>query len=51
MKVNRKDIYFIWDKLKNSKAELMERVKVSLAKYLDMLTCFVMIVAIISDIS
>ena len=35
MKVNRKDIYFIWVKLKNRKVELMEQVKVSLAKYVD----------------
>ena len=34
MKVNRKDIYFIWMKLKNRKVELVhQRVKVSLAKY------------------
>ena len=37
MKVNRKDIYFIWVKLKNRKAELVhQQVKVSLAKYIDM---------------
>ena len=36
MKVNRKDIYFIWVKLKNRKVELVhQRVKVSLAKYVD----------------
>ena len=36
MNVNRKDFYFIWVKLKNRKAKLMQRVKVSLAKYVDM---------------
>ena len=31
--VNRKDIYFIWLRFKNRKAESKQRVKVSLAKY------------------
>ena len=36
MKVNRKDIYSIWVKLKNGKAELFhQRVKLSLAKHVD----------------
>ena len=36
MKVNRKDIYFIWVKFRNRTAEIVhQRVKVSLAKYLD----------------
>ena len=39
MKVNRKDIYFIWVKLKNRKAELIQRVKVSLAKHVDIFRC------------
>ena len=36
MKVNRKVVQFIWVKLKNRKAELIQRVKISLAKYVDM---------------
>ena len=36
MKVNRKDIYFIYVKLKNRTAELIQRVKVSLVKYVNM---------------
>ena len=36
MKVNRKVVYFIWVKLKNRKAELIQQVKIHLAKYVDM---------------
>ena len=36
MKVNRKDFYFIWVKLKNRKVELVhQRFKKSLANYVD----------------
>ena len=36
MKVNRKDIYFIWVKVKNRKAELVhQQIKVSLEKHVD----------------
>ena len=36
IKLNRKDIYFIWMKLKNRKAALIQQVKISSAKYVDM---------------
>ena len=36
LNINRKDIYFIWFKFKNRKAELKQQVKVSLAKYVGM---------------
>ena len=36
-KVNKKDIYLIWVRLKSRKLELKQCVKVSLAKYVGML--------------
>ena len=33
LNINKKGIYFIWARLKSRKAELKQRVKVNLAKY------------------
>ena len=38
LNVNRKGIYFIWMRLKSRRAELKQRVKVRLAKYVGMIT-------------
>ena len=34
LNINRKSIYFIWTRLKNRKAELKQKIEVSLAKYI-----------------